>query len=66
MIDSGTSLLVGPKEIVDPLINGIAVKSDCSNKAAQPTLTFTIDTQDYTLAPDDYILELKGQCLLGI
>merc|ERR1711981_713518 len=43
VIDSGTSLLVGPKEIVDPLIDGINVSSDCTNVKDLPEITFTID-----------------------
>jgi len=44
VIDSGTSLLVGPKDIVDPLIKGIEVKADCSNLDSLPEISFTIDT----------------------
>lgn len=66
VIDSGTSLLVGPKTLVDPLIAGITVKKDCSNLASLPTLTFTIDNQDYVLTGSDYALQVEGQCLIGI
>ena len=70
VIDSGTSLLVGPKEIVDHMIDGISVKSDCSNLNELPMLTFTIDGTDYPLAPSDYVLQItqlgQTQCLLGI
>lgn len=70
VIDSGTSLLVGPKTVVDPLIEGIAVAQDCSNIDSLPELTFTIDTQAYTLAPSDYVLSVSAlgqtECLLGI
>ena len=66
VIDSGTSLLVGPKEIVDPLIQGIAVSGDCSNLDTLPDITFTIDTTDYVLKGHDYVLQIQGQCLLGI
>merc|ERR1719198_2617612 len=70
VIDSGTSLLVGPKKIVDPLIKGIKVKEDCSNIADLPTMTFTIDETDYELDASDYVLKVtqggKSQCLLGV
>jgi len=66
VIDSGTSLLVGPKAIVDPLISGIAVKSDCSNLDTLPELTFTIDSTDYTLSGSEYVLQVQGECLMGI
>lgn len=70
VIDSGTSLLVGPKEIVDDLIKGISVKADCSNLNSLPTLTFTIDNTAYTLAGTDYALKVtqagQTECMLGI
>jgi hypothetical protein len=66
VIDSGTSLLVGPKAIIDPFIQGIDVKKDCSNIASLPDLTFTIDNTDYVLSGSDYTLNVQGQCMLGI
>ena len=70
VIDSGTSLLVGPKAIVDPLIKGLSVKSDCSNINEMPELTFTIDDTPYTLAGSDYVLKVteagQSECLMGI
>jgi len=69
-IDSGTSLIVGPKSIIDPLIEGITVNQDCSEKDDQPNITFTMDGHPYTLTPDDYIVQVnqfgRSQCLLGI
>jgi len=70
VIDSGTSLIAGPKEIVDPLIEGLSVKQDCSNLADLPDMTFTIDKTDYVLAATDYVLQIsqggQTQCLLGV
>merc|ERR1712146_524821 len=66
VIDSGTSLLVGPKAIVDPLIDGIKVSTDCSNLDSLPDISFTIDTTEYKLTAHDYALQVQGQCLLGI
>merc|ERR1712070_24807 len=70
VIDSGTSLLVGPKKIVDPLIKGISVKKDCSNLDDLPTMTFTIDETAYVLDAKDYVLQITQagatQCMLGV
>jgi hypothetical protein len=70
VIDSGTSLLVGPKEVTDPLISGITVKKDCSNLKDLPVLTFTIDNQEYPLTGEDYVLQItqgkQTECMLGI
>jgi hypothetical protein len=67
VIDSGTSLIAGPKAIVDPLINGITVDKNCKGVEDLPDLTFTLDSTDYVLKPDDYVLKLSDdQCTLGI
>ena len=70
VIDSGTSLLVGPKAIVDPLIEGITVAQDCSGIDSLPTITFTFDGTDYPLSAKDYVLQVsqlgQTECLLGI
>jgi hypothetical protein len=66
VIDSGTSLLVGPKELVDPLIKGLLSQPDCSKLDTYPDMTFTMDGQDYELTPQDYVLQIQGECMLGI
>jgi len=57
IIDSGTSILVGPTKLVNQILAGLPkVAQDCSNMKSFPTLTFTLDRTDYTLEPTDYIL----------
>jgi len=56
LIDSGTSILVGPSRIVNELIDGIKVKLTCKGIEDLPDLTFTIDGIDYTLTYNDYVL----------
>ena len=69
-IDSGTSLIMGPNTLLKPLIEGITVEQDCSGFDSLPDITFTFDSQDYVLTPDDYVLrETIGkntQCIMGI
>jgi saccharopepsin len=67
VIDSGTSLIAGPKAIVDPLIAGITVDKKCKGIESLPELTFSIDDHDYTLTYNDYVLKVSDtQCILGI
>lgn len=70
VIDSGTSVLVGPKTLIDPLIAGITVNEDCSGVENLPNLTWTIDGLDYTLTPNDYVLAVEQggdkQCVMGV
>jgi len=56
VIDSGTSALVGPSDIVNKLINGITVSADCSNLSSLPSVSFFIDDIEYKLEASDYVL----------
>lgn len=56
VIDSGTSLLVGPKELIDPLIEGITVPKTCRGIDNLPEITISIDGTAYPLSPKDYVL----------
>jgi len=73
IIDSGTSLLAGPKELVDALAQKAGATSvlgkeytiDCGKKASLPNLDVTLGGATFSLTPDDYILDVSGQCLFG-
>jgi cathepsin D len=70
VIDSGTSVIVGPKALVEPLIAGITVNDDCSGVEDLPNLTFTLDGLDYVMTPNDYVLSVEQggdkECVLGV
>lgn len=70
IIDSGTSVLVGPNTIVNPLIEGIEVEMDCSNIESLPDITFVIDSTEYVLSSREYVLEVDDSgdraCMLAI
>lgn len=71
--DSGTSLLAGPKEIIDKIQILIGAKPlaqgeylvDCSKMDSMPDVTFAISGREFSLSPQDYVLQLQGQCLSG-
>merc|ERR1712107_45182 len=73
IIDSGTSLLAGPKAQVSALAKQIGATSvlgkeyviDCSKKSSLPALTVTLGWKEFTLAADDYVLEVSSQCLFA-
>lgn len=56
VIDSGTSVIVGPNTLVEPLIKGITVNDDCSGVSDLPSITFKIDETEYVLESSDYVL----------
>lgn len=66
IVDSGTSVLVGPSEIVKEITKNIPTQPDCSTISSLPDITFTIGSDDYVVEPTDYILQVQGQCVLGI
>jgi hypothetical protein len=70
VIDSGTSVLVGPNTIVKPLIEGITVNEDCSGLDALPEIAFYIDSIEYKMTPRDYVLKVTQgndtQCVMAI
>ncbi|XP_042528504.1 cathepsin D [Dipodomys spectabilis] len=77
IVDTGTSLLVGPVEEVKalqkaigavPLIQGEYIVP-CEKVSSLPSVTLNLGGKDYTLTADDYILKVsqagKSICLSG-
>jgi len=54
-VDTGTSLLAGPSEVVEGLSAQLQVQEDCSNFDSLPLLGFTIGDKVLNLKPEDYI-----------
>jgi hypothetical protein len=74
IIDSGTSLLVGPTQDVTAMMSAIGAKQasqgtyvmQCSDLSTV-TLSFSLHGNEFRLSGQDLVLqEAQGQCLLGI
>lgn len=73
IIDSGTSLLAGPKESVDALakqvgatlVMGKEYTIDCNKTASLPSLTVTLGGKAFVLEGGDYVINAGGQCLFA-
>ncbi|KAL1523153.1 hypothetical protein AB1Y20_018108 [Prymnesium parvum] len=75
--DTGTSLLAIPTDqlttlltkfpagAVKPLIKG-EYTVDCSMLSQMPTISFNIAGKEFALSGSEYVLNVEGQCLLGI
>lgn len=66
IVDSGTSVIVGPKDIIAEMTKELPSSLDCTKLDEYPTLTFTIGTDAYPLSPAEYILNVEGVCQLGL
>jgi cathepsin D len=71
IVDTGTSLMVGSKGIVQPIITAIGATQviDCSKRQSLPDYTLTIGGKNYAVPATEYILEItqfgQTQCLVG-
>jgi len=55
LLDTGTSLLAGPPEVVNSLLDRLNVASNCSNYDSLPDIGFVIAGHKLSLSPHDYI-----------
>jgi len=65
-VDTGTSMLAGPSDLVDKLSNMIAAKEDCSNFNSLPKLGFQIGDKVLNLKPDDYMDSSASDCSFSL
>jgi len=61
-VDTGTSMLAGPSDLVDKLSSMLNVKSDCSNFGELPKLGFQLGDKVLNLRPDDYVDKSASSC----
>eukprot|EP00929_Paragymnodinium_shiwhaense_P089605 TRINITY_DN4975_c0_g4_i2.p1 TRINITY_DN4975_c0_g4~~TRINITY_DN4975_c0_g4_i2.p1 ORF type:complete len:562 (-),score=136.74 TRINITY_DN4975_c0_g4_i2:103-1761(-) len=65
-VDTGTSMLAGPSDLVDKLSSKIAARSDCSNFGELPMLGFQLGNQVLNLMPDDYMDRSSSECSFSL
>jgi len=72
--DTGTSLMAGPTDVMTAInvaLGGTKVATsqeytlDCSKIASLPTVNIQIAGKAFPLTPNDYVLQVSGQCLSG-
>jgi Eukaryotic aspartyl protease len=74
IVDSGTSLLVGPKKDVLQLATAVGAKPnfmgqytiDCATVDSMPDIVFTINGIDYTVPGSTAVLQTQGICLFAV
>jgi len=56
ILDTGTTLVVGPHRVIGPMITETYVEDDCSNMDKLADVTFVLNGHNFTLTPEDYVL----------
>jgi len=54
--DTGSTGIVVSPELYAFLFNDTELEQDCSNYASMPNVTLTLDSTDYVLTPEDYVI----------
>jgi len=65
-VDTGTSLLAGPTEIVNSIVDQLLVDPDCSNFNSLPNLGFMVGGHILNLTPEDYIEKGPEGCVVAL
>jgi hypothetical protein len=65
-VDTGTSQLAGPTDVINELSKRLDVKSDCSNYKSLPNLGFVMGENIMNLKPQDYIDKGPDGCEVAL
>lgn len=65
-VDTGTSMLAGPSDLVDQLSTKLEAKDDCSNFDTLPAIGFKVGNKVLNLAPEDYMDTSPGECSFSL
>jgi len=65
-VDTGTSMLAGPSDLVEKLSDMVGAKSDCSNFDSLPKIGFKIGEKVLNLRPDDYMDRSGNDCSFSL
>lgn len=65
-VDTGTSQLAGPTEVINDLSSRLNVKPDCSNYHQLPDLGFVVGSHVLNLKPQDYVDKSAQGCEVAL
>lgn len=65
-VDTGTSLMAGPTDIVNGLIDKLGVANNCSNYKTLPDLGFVVGEHILNLKPEDYVDKSEDGCSVAL
>jgi hypothetical protein len=62
-LDTGTSVIAGPSEMITAALLELNVEDDCANYASLPILGFAIDHYVLNIDPSDYVKKTSEHCI---
>mmetsp|Transcript_6606 Transcript_6606/g.15965 ORF Transcript_6606/g.15965 Transcript_6606/m.15965 type:complete len:336 (-) Transcript_6606:757-1764(-) len=65
-VDTGTSLMAGPMDVIERLVETLNVATDCSNYHTLPDLGFKMGGHILNLRPDDYVDKGEDGCSVAL
>ena len=73
IVDSGTSLITGPRAEISKLAAAVGAKAgftgqytvDCDKVESMPDIVFSIDGADYSIPGPSTVIQAQGTCLFG-
>lgn len=65
-VDTGTSLLAGPTDTINTLIDRLAAADDCANYNKLPNLGFVVQGHVLNLRPEDYMDKSEDGCSVAL
>lgn len=65
-VDTGTSQLAGPTDVINDLSNRLNVKKDCSNYRDLPDLGFVMGEHILNMKPQDYVDKGQDGCEVSL
>ncbi|XP_069488685.1 gastricsin-like [Ambystoma mexicanum] len=74
IVDTGTPLLTVPKQYIGDLVQYLGGQQmqngqyavNCNNVQNLPSLSFTINSASFPIPPSAYILQINGNCVIGV
>jgi Eukaryotic aspartyl protease. len=66
ILDTGTSLLLGEPADMDIIMKDVNIDARCKNLDQNPTVQFVMNGKTFELTPEEYVLNVSGECMPGM